>query len=133
MEISKRMRCQVALFILLLLGTLTTATSLFAQENPGTITGLVSDPTGALIPNAQISAVHSSGRSEIATSDSGGLYAFQLPAGEYQLEARAPGFQSSTPITVRVLSGRSLKHDIRLELGVVSEEVLVSEASSPRC
>lgn len=125
------MRCQVALSILLLLGTLTTAASLFAQDIPGTITGLVSDPTGALIPSAQISAVHSSGRSEMATSDSGGLYAFQLPPGEYQLEARAPGFQNSKPTTVRVLSGRSLKHDIRLEIGVVSEEVLVSEASAP--
>src|SRR5579872_3897213 len=50
---------------------------------------------------------------------------------EYQLEASAPGFQTFGPITIRILPGKTTKHDIRLELGLVSQEVRVSESSIP--
>ena len=106
------------------------SSSLVGQEKTGAISGVVSDPTGALIPGAQISATRISNVPEMAVSDAGGLYTLQLTAGEYRLQASAAGFQTSKSVTVRILSGRTLKHDIRLELGVVSEKVLVSETST---
>ena len=107
------------------------SSSLMGQEKPGTLSGVVSDPTGALIPDAKISAAQLSGLSQMAVSDARGLYTLQLAPGEYQLQVGAPGFQTSKPITVRILSQRTLEHDIRLELGVVNEQVLVSEGSTP--
>ncbi len=125
------MRFRAALSRVLLLGTLFAAGSVFAQDGSGTITGFVSDPTGALIPGANISARRSSNPPDSAVSDERGLYNLQLPPGEYRLEASAPGFQTFGPITIRILPGKTLKHDIRLELGLVSQKVRVSESSIP--
>jgi hypothetical protein len=129
--VGRRYRARSTVFIFVLLACMLPWLSLAGQEKPGTISGVVSDPTGALIPDAQISVVHVSGPSLMAVSDARGLYTLQLSAGEYQLQASATGFQTSRPNTVQILSGRTLKHDIRLELGVFSQEVHVSETSSP--
>ena len=118
-------------FIFVLFACMLSSSALVGQEKAGTISGVVSDPTGALIPGAQIAAAHSSSPSKIGISDARGLYTLQLPPGEYQLQASAPGFQSSKPITLRVVSGGTLKHDLRLELAVVSQQILVSETSTP--
>ena len=105
--------------------------SLAAQKNPGTIAGVISDPTGALIPKAQISATDSNGVAVTAISDGVGVYTLHLPPGDYRVEAHAEGFEPSVASTLQVVSGQTLRHNLRLELGVVSQRVNVSDTASP--
>lgn len=102
-----------------------------AQQKPGTLSGVISDPTGALIPNAQLSATDSLGATTTAFSDASGIYTLTLLPGDYRIEVSAAGFQKSSASVLRIVSGRMLKHDVRLELAVVTEEVRVSEISAP--
>jgi hypothetical protein len=104
---------------------------LAAQENPGTISGIVSDPTGAVIPNAEVSAADSSGGVTTGVSDAGGIYTLTVLPGEYRIEVSASGFKTSEASTLKIISGRVLKHDVQLEVAVVTEQVHVTDASPP--
>lgn len=98
-----------------------------AQESQGTISGLVSDPTGALIPNAQISALNSSGVTATAISDERGVYALRLSPGQYQIEVSAAEFESSIPIVLHIVAGQTVTRNFSLAMAVVKEQVRVSE------
>src|SRR2546429_201337 len=69
---------------------------LFAQEYRATIVGVVTDPSGASIPNASVKAVNTATNNTTETkTTSDGLYALPfLEPGVYRLEVAAPGFQS---------------------------------------
>ncbi len=104
---------------------------LAGEEKAGTISGVVSDPTGAVIPNAKVSAIDSTGVVRISISDAAGIYILILVPGEYRVEVSAVGFQNSAEPTLRVVSERTLRRDFRLEMEVVAEQVRVSERSAP--
>jgi hypothetical protein len=90
---------------------------------------MVSDPMGALIPNAQVLATDSHGTVTTVFSDAAGIYIVDVRPGECRIEVNAAGFQTSSGTTLKVESGRVLKHNIRLEIAVVTEQVRVSEIS----
>src|SRR6266481_2727669 len=66
-----------------------------AQQIAGNIRGIVSDPSGAVVQNATVTARQvETGLVRTATSDHGGNYLLlELPIGHYQLEVAATGFQ----------------------------------------
>src|SRR6476620_7022584 len=70
----------------------TLSVSLFAQTT--SLTGTVTDPTGAVIPNAVISILNAdTGFQREDKSDTQGRYTMEsLPPGTYKLTAKAPGF-----------------------------------------
>jgi Ca-activated chloride channel homolog len=97
-----------------------------AQVN-GSVSGTVSDPTGAVIVGASVELTNTqTNLKRQTTTDSAGRYQFNaLPAGQYELSVRSPGFKNftrkalavgSTPVTVNVT----------LEAGSVSESVEVT-------
>src|SRR5690242_754822 len=67
----------------------------WAQLYTSTVTGLVTDPTGAVIPNTQVKLVdEQKGFSFTALSDATGRYLFRsVPPGSYKLSVQAQGFQ----------------------------------------
>jgi carboxypeptidase family protein len=81
---------RLAAFLLLALG------SAWAQEATGSIRGIVTDPSGAIIADAQVSAVQTeTGLNRMAVSEPDGSYLLVLlPVGHYRLEATASGFQN---------------------------------------
>jgi hypothetical protein len=103
----------------------------FAQEYRGTITGSVTDATGALVPNAQIE-VRNVGTSALATASTNesGLYTvpFLLP-GSYVVTATAAGFKKALHEAVEIHSGDKVQVDMRLEVGAGSESVTVEAQS----
>jgi len=108
------------------------AVTAFAQTDRGTITGTVSDATGAVIPgasiqarNAQTGATHQAG-----TSETGNFTLGQLPAATYELSAELPGFKKFVRTGIIVSVASVLRIDIRLEVGATGESVTV-EAASP--
>ena len=74
------------------------ATCAFAQSDRGTITGTVADPTGALIPAAQIVLTNAETgyRAETVTTATGNYTLPALPVGVYKLSVSHAGFSKAT-------------------------------------
>jgi len=82
--------------LLLLIALITTGTTL-AQTITGNITGTVTDPNGAVIPNATVIAKNTGTGVEtpVTTNDSGTYTIRFLPIGQYQVTISASGFVTS--------------------------------------
>lgn len=102
--------------------------SLVAQEVTGSITGVILDPTGAAIPNAKIEVTAATLPQPIATvSDATGNFALaNIPVGSYTVSATVTGFSTMRKTGVNVVLGRATRLDFTLEIGSVSESVVVS-------
>src|SRR5918993_4803761 len=76
----------------------------FAQSNTGSITGVVSDPNGAVVPNATVT-VTNQGTNEKRTvqADGEGRYEVpSLPTGTYTIETTATGFKTTSVKDLRL-------------------------------
>src|SRR5208282_4187003 len=91
---------------LLLTVLLTIPVMLFGQGYFGTVSGEVTDPSGAIIPGAKVSLVdQQKGYQFATTSDNVGRYLFtSVPPGLYSVSAEMPGFEKTvrTGITLNV-------------------------------
>ncbi len=103
-------------------------TSAWAQSDRGTITGTVTDPAGAMVPNAAIEAknINTSAVYQAASSATGNYTLVQLPAGLYQLSVTVPGFKQYQRTGLTVMVAQTLRIDMKLEVGAPSEIVTVS-------
>src|SRR5213592_5000877 len=104
----------------------------FAQTDRGTLTGTVSDATGAVIPGVPIEAknVQTGATYQAGSSETGNYTLAQLPAGTYELSAILPGFKRFLRSGIIVSVATVLRIDIALEVGAAGESVTV-EAASP--
>ena len=115
----------VVLTVLLLVGLSVPA---LAQEGGlGGITGAVSDPTGAVIPDTTVTGTHQgTGISREVVTGRTGIYLFtSLQIGEYTLRVTATGFKAYEVTDVRVVSAETTPLNIQLEVGDVTETVTV--------
>ena len=108
------------------------AGSLYAQTALATITGRVSDPTGAVVANAPVSVKNlDTGQvSNAATSATGNYTVSQLPIGDYELTVAVPGFKTYTHSKFHLAAAQTMREDVALEVGQTSESVTVSAESS---
>ncbi len=108
-----------------------TAALLFAQGDRGTITGIVTDPTGQIVPGVQVAITNEATgiKSATVSSDSGSYTMPLLMVGNYRVEARAAGFKTSEHPAVPVQVGQVTRIDIQLEVGQVQEQVTVAAAA----
>jgi len=104
-----------------------------AQSFTSTISGTVTDPTGAVIPNAEMTlTLIATGTSARGTTGPAGLYSFpNLRPGIYELKASAPGFRDFVQRGVEVGIAQSVRADVRLELGAAIQTVEVTASASP--
>jgi hypothetical protein len=109
-------RLTLLLVSLLCLGT---ATASWAQVDRGTLTGIVADSSGGLVPGAQVKAVHVATNFErtVTTSDQGSYTIPQLPVGAYVVIISADGFQQVTLDNIEVTAGSTIRVDGKLALG----------------
>ena len=103
------------------------AATLHAQWTEGTITGTVTDPSGAALPGARIVATsQETGRSYEAVTNNVGYYRLpNLPSGKYDLRVEASGFKVAVVKDLEVLVNVTARSDVALELGAVGETVEV--------
>jgi hypothetical protein len=89
----------------------------------GVISGTVTDPTGAVIPGATIVALEvQTGVKHTVVSDSRGFYSFPvLDIGTYTVSASNPGFQSYQASGIKVDANSSVRTDIVLKVGTVTQ------------
>src|SRR5271170_2210457 len=94
----------------------------------GSISGVVKDPTGAVIPNAEVTVVNvGTNISQKIHTDSGGAYSFlALPVGRYNLQVTAPGLATYHQTTIVVDTNDQLRFDVVLKLGHVGQQVDVT-------
>ncbi len=99
-----------------------------AQEFRGTITGIISDSTGAVIPGAAITVTEvKTGSLHKTTSDGAGQYnvPFLLP-GQYTIEAEAPGFNRIARNNINIQAGDHPTINLTLVVGSSAQTVTVS-------
>src|SRR5712692_1018849 len=96
-------------------------------QDTGSITGTVSDPTGATVPNADVSVTNAEqGISRAAKTNGGGEYLFAaLPVGNYDLAVSAPGFKKYQAKGVVLRVADKSRVDVALQVGAISEQVVV--------
>ncbi|PYR83486.1 MAG: hypothetical protein DMG19_19020, partial [Acidobacteria bacterium] len=103
----------------------------FAQTDRGTLTGTVSDPSGAVIPGVSIEAknIQTGATYQAGSSETGNYTLAQLPAGTYELSATLPGFKKFVREGIIVSVATVLRIDVTLEVGAAGESVTVESAS----
>src|SRR6267154_2803067 len=115
---------------LLLVPCLLLAPSAFAQVDEGSVTGVVQDATGAVLPNAKVTLLNTDqGLSQVTTTDASGVYTFSpVRIGNYSVSATAPGFSVTTQQNVNVAVSQNLRVNIELKTGAATETVEVTTA-----
>src|SRR6267154_3848181 len=103
---------------------------IYAQVTGATLSGTVTDASGAVIANAQVSIRNTAtGISKDTTTDSAGFYAApNLPAGPYEVKVTAAGFNTLvTNVTLAVGAQQTL--NVPMKVGETSQTVQVTEAA----
>ena len=103
-----------------------------AQSDRGTITGSVSDQTGAVIVGVSVSAINSATgvTAKMSTSSNGNYTIPLLRAGIYQVTAEQSGFKKFVRAGIVVEVGETTRLDVQMELGEVTQTVEV-QGDSP--
>ncbi|MEJ7607791.1 MAG: carboxypeptidase-like regulatory domain-containing protein [Bryobacteraceae bacterium] len=116
------------LTFLALLGLFTT---LYAQAPTGQITGTLSDPSGAVVAAATVTATNTATniRRETTTNQDGIFNIPALPPGVYNLQVDAKGFPRQLREALELQVGQVAKVDFTLQIGNVSETVQVTGAA----
>jgi len=103
---------------------------LFAQVSTSTITGMVTDPSGAAVPGAKVTAKNeATGVTYQMNSTSGGNYAFSsVIPGQYTITVSKAGFKNFTSVRNVLTVGVPLVVDARLQIGTGSETIEVQSS-----
>jgi hypothetical protein len=99
-----------------------------AQGIFGTLTGVVSDPSGGVVPNVKITLRDStSGSTRDTTTNGAGYYTFaSVPVGTYELTAEAPNFRVYKAVDISLGGGESRNVSVQLQVGAAGETVQVN-------
>src|SRR5215467_1500181 len=112
--------------VLLLVG-ITPAVVTLAQLTVSTLRGTATDPTGAVVPNARITAINQETNLTrvVVTTENGDYEILDLPRGSYRLTVTHPGFKTFVAENVVLESSQVRRVNIALELGSAGTEVTV--------
>ena len=111
------------------------ARSLDAQVVTGTITGVVSDDSRAVLPDVTITVTSSAlpGGAVTSVTDAHGTYRFStLPPGVYEMEVSLPGFARYVEKDLWVTVGGTIERNITLGVSTLAETITVSGATTVR-
>ncbi len=114
-------------FLVVLMFVVLTAYSAWAQAYSGTLTGVITDPSGAVIPTAKIVVKDiERGVAFAADADASGRYLVRaLPPSTYRLTVEAPGFKTHIQEGIVLTVNQSAGVDVRLAMGAESQRIEV--------
>ena len=118
------MGLSLGLAVLMLSGSLA-----LAQITQGTISGVVQDATGGILPGVTVTITNlDTGIARtVITNDSGRYRAPSLSGGTYQVRAELAGFQARVQRGIQITVGRTAVVDLVLQVGEVTDEVIVTD------
>src|SRR5829696_7651452 len=104
-----------------------------AQSNKGTITGTITDPNGAVVKDAKVTATNvANGESRDVTTGDDGTYTIPaLDPGNYRLAIEASGFQNTTVEQVKVETNARQAVDVVLSVSGVGGDTVTVTAEAP--
>ena len=102
----------------------------FAQST-GTIRGTITDPSGAAVPNATVTATATNtGLTRTAASNESGIFVFPaLPIGAYSLKIEAKGFATQQRPGITLITGQTIDLPIALSVGTQNTEITVTSVA----
>lgn len=129
-ELLRILGSSVVLFVLLA-GTVPWVNAQIATTT-ATLSGVVTDPMGALLPKATVTLASSeTGVSRSFITDTGGRYSFnQLPPANYVLTIKAKGFETYVQDGIVLKAALSATQDVKLTVGAESQSVTVTADAS---
>src|ERR1051326_4386558 len=127
-------RRHIPVFLAVLLGVFFAPMAsrvVLAQETTGTILGTVTDPSGALIPDAQVIVTNrQTNNQRTTTTTNAGLFNFaSLPIGDYELKVSKTGFRQYVQSNVHLDVNDKLNFHVALTVGAVTQAVTVTGAA----
>ena len=107
------------------------STTVWAQLYTGTVTGAVTDPTGAIIPSAHVHLVDSQKGYSFATETDGtGRYLFRsVPPGVYRISVEAQGFQIQEESGIAIDVNQNVAINFAMKVGATTETVEITAAA----
>jgi hypothetical protein len=104
----------------------------YAQIDSGSLTGTVTDPSGAIVPEATVTITNAdTGTSRTTVSNQAGSYSVpSLPPGKYNVSVSKAGFSTAQQSGLTLQVAQVATVDITLQVGNVSEKVVVSSTAS---
>jgi hypothetical protein len=132
MKIANASTTAVWRFLFVLILFLCASAAAIAQAGRGGVNGMVTDPSGAIVPGAKVTALnHATGVKLSTISTAAGLYTFvSLIPGDYEVTASLKGFESVAQDNVKVTVDQVSTVNIALRVGSVNEVVTVTESTS---
>src|SRR6185312_12168524 len=127
-EVDRVSRARLATRCLTAAGTLLlTALAAFGQAGNGTITGTITDSSGAVAPNVSIDVKNSdTGALFHGGTSNTGNYVIPVPAGKYEMTVTAAGFKKFVRSNLVVQTASDTRLDVTLEVGAVSDTITVT-------
>jgi hypothetical protein len=115
-------------FLCLLAGVLM---PVFGQERAGTLNGVATDSTGAVVPEVAVTVTNKeTGRTTITTTGADGTYIIRsLDPGRYTVKFERQGFSATEYPDITVLVGQTFKLDPKLQVGGVQAEIQVTDVA----
>jgi hypothetical protein len=107
------------------------ASHLALAQSTATLTGTVVDPSGAVVPEAEVTCRNTgTGLTYHMPANSGGLFRFaDLPIGSYELAVTHPGFERLVRAGLELLTGRTVDVMLQLQVGQTTELLEVTAAA----
>ena len=104
---------------------------LLGQSERGTISGLVKDPSGAVVANAKVTVTNTATNSVVvvSTSQTGDYSALSLQAGTYTVRVEASGFKAMVIANISVNASTDVRADANLEVGSTATAVEVQASA----
>ena len=93
--------------------------------------GVVSDASGAVVPGVRVTLSDGRAEEEVVTDEVGNYRFVALPAGQYSLTAQLPNFTTYHQPRLQIAPNQSLRQNIALAVGQISQSVVVSVAGTP--
>src|SRR5215468_3377271 len=101
---------------------------MFAQDFRATLTGTVTDPSGAAVPNATVKATSlaTNAAKEVKTTSDGVYTIPYLDPGQYDVEVTASGFQALKRSSITLQVAQKMNLPLQMSVGQMSQEITVT-------
>src|SRR5579863_2725170 len=129
-EVAKRGWCRSCILSVALASLF--AAGALPQTQLATVSGTITDPSGAIVPGVSVSIVsQGTGLKRSTLSDTAGEYRFAgLPAGKYSVRLEKPGFQSQVREGIDLTSAVEVRINSQLAIGDLSQEATVNASAA---